>query len=136
RALVELAGGKFLVVGQFDRFNGVAVPGVVRLDGQGGVDATFNPVLPAPPANDPNPLERFHFTVIGLAGGGYLLGGQAGIVALSTSGAMTAPSLNLANAAVYALLQQFNGGIIVGGDFTSLGGSARLRLARLLPDFR
>jgi hypothetical protein len=137
RALVELAGGKFLVVGQFDRFNGVAVPGVVRLDAQGRVDATFNPVLPPPPANDSIPLlDRFHFAAIGLSGGGYLLGGQAGVVAVNPAGALVSSSVYNSNGPVFALLQQFNGGLVLGGDFTSFGGSARPRLVRLTPDFR
>jgi hypothetical protein len=137
RALVELAGSKFLVVGQFDRFNGAVVPGVVRLDAQGRVDSSFNPVLPAPPANDSIPLlERFHFIAIGMSGGGYLLGGQAGIVALTPSGATVPSSVFNTNGPVFALLQQFNGGFIVGGDFTSFGGSSRPRLARLTSDFR
>lgn len=136
RALVELAAGKFLIVGQFDRFNNTVVPGVVRLTPQGAVDTSFAPVLPPPPAGDLVPrLDRFSFAAIGVVGGGYLLGGQAGVVALTTAGTMVPSSFYQTNAAVTALVQQYNGGLLVGGDFTSFGGLPRPRLVRLRPDF-
>ena len=53
RALVELADGKVLVVGPFDRFNGMAVPGMVRIQPTGQIDATFIPDLPIPPPHWP-----------------------------------------------------------------------------------
>ncbi len=74
---------KLLVCGAFSTFNGTNVPGVVRLNTNGMIDATFRP------------------------GSG-------------------------ANAAVFAVAQQSDGKILVGGDFTEFGGQVRGRLARLL----
>ncbi|MFO1448469.1 MAG: hypothetical protein U1F61_09960 [Opitutaceae bacterium] len=136
QALLELSSSRFLAVGQFDRYNGAVVPGVVRITGTGALDPGFVPDLPTPAGSASIPvLERFHTTVIGLQGGGYLLGGRAGIVALSPSGVPNPQSVLPTNGPVAALVQQFNGGILVGGDFTLINGFVRPRLARLQTTF-
>ena len=137
QALLELSGGRFLVVGQFDRFNGAVVPGVVRITSAGGVDPTFAADLPIPSgAGAAIPaLERFHTTVIALQGGGYLLGGKAGIVALSSTGTPNPQSVLPTVGSVNALVQQFNGGILIGGDFSLINGFVRPRMARLQTTF-
>ena len=38
-----LPDGKMIAVGMFKQFNGAAAPGIVRLDANGSIDATFNP---------------------------------------------------------------------------------------------
>lgn len=139
RALVELANGKVLVVGQFDRFNGVAVPGVVRIQSTGQIDATFIPDLPVPPlvGGQAVPLlERFHSVALSLNGGGYLLGGKSGVVALTTAGVQMPQSLYFSDGSVLAMVQQYDGGVILGGDFSLLNGVARARMARLHADLR
>lgn len=137
QALVELADGKFLAVGQFDFYDGAAVPGVVRIDAQGKRDPGFSPVLPVTADGFPFlPTERYQFAAISLRGGGYLLGGRAGTVALTVSGAAIPQSQYDAQGGVFALLQQFDGGIVVGGDFTVFGGLPRTRIVRLQPNFQ
>src|SRR5262249_26275139 len=56
-----------------------------------------------------------------------------GIVRLNTNGTLDV-AFNAGagvNATVYALAQQSNGRILIGGDFTSVNGTLRSRLARL-----
>jgi len=133
QALLELSGGRFLVVGQFAQFNGNAVSGVVRLNASGSVDPGFAPVLPTPPVSaSPVPLlERFHYAIIGLNGGGYLLGGKAGVVGVSETGQINPQAVLFTNGGVFALVQQFSGGILAGGDFTLMNGFVRPRLSRI-----
>ena len=139
RGLLELAEGKALVVGQFDRFDGEVVPGVVRLDSKGRIDPTFNADLPLPfigRESEIPALERFQFAVIALRGGGYLLGGKLGLVALTPTGATVVQSVFRTTGGVFALLQQYDGGILAAGDFSLMSGFLRPRMARLTPDFR
>jgi len=139
RGLLELAEGKALLVGQFDRFDGEVVPGVVRLDSKGRIDPTFNADLPLPfigRESEIPALERFQFAVIALRGGGYLLGGKLGLVALTPTGATVAQSVFRTTGGVFALLQQYDGGILAAGDFSLMSGFLRSRMARLTSDFR
>ena len=42
KKVLQASGGKLIVVGSFKNFNGVAARGVVRLNANGSIDATFN----------------------------------------------------------------------------------------------
>jgi len=139
RAMLELKEGRFLLVGQFSQFNGAVVPGVVRVDAKGRIDPTFNADLPLPFAGRESEipaLERFQYAVISLRAGGYLLGGKLGMVSLTTTGATNQESVFRTTGSVNALMQQFDGGLLVGGDFTLMSGFIRPRLARLTENFR
>ncbi|MBL9206656.1 MAG: hypothetical protein JNN01_16320 [Opitutaceae bacterium] len=139
RAMLELKDGKYIIVGQFDRFDQEVVPGVVRVDSKGRLDPTFSADLPLPfigRESEIPALERFQFAVIGLRGGGYLLGGKLGLVALRTTGAHDPQTVYRTTGGVFSLLQQFDGGILAGGDFTVMSGFVRSRMARLSEDFR
>jgi len=138
QAMLELSGGRFLVVGQFGQFNSSAVAGLVRLNAAGSVDPGFAPVMPTSPVSgSPVPvLERFHYAVIGLNGGGYLFGGKAGIVGVSETGQINPQAVLFTNGGVFALMQQFNGGILAGGDFTLINGFVRPRLSRISPTYQ
>lgn len=60
---------------------------------------------------------------------------RANVIVLSSSGVPTADLLD-ANGEVHVCALQSDGKVHIGGAFTTLAGSARLRLARLLPDMR
>ncbi|HRE05478.1 MAG TPA: hypothetical protein PKX00_07715 [Opitutaceae bacterium] len=139
RAMLELTDNRYLIVGQFDTYDGQVVPGVVRIDSKGRLDPTFNADLPLPfigRESEIPALERFQYAVIALRGGGYLLGGKLGLVALNTSGANLPESVFRTVGGVFSLVQQYDGGIVAGGDFTLMSGFVRARMARLSPDFR
>jgi hypothetical protein len=60
---------------------------------------------------------------------------RANVIVLSSSGVPTEDLLD-ANGEVHVCALQSDGKVHIGGAFTTLAGSARLRLARLLPDMR
>lgn len=139
QGMLELADGRVILVGQFDRFDREIVPGVVRIDTKGRVDPTFNALLPKALIGRESEIperERFHYAIIGLRNGGYLLGGKLGIVVLNSSGITLPESVFKTTGAVYALLQQYDDGILAAGDFTLMSGFVRAGMARITPDYR
>ncbi|MFO1448500.1 MAG: hypothetical protein U1F61_10115 [Opitutaceae bacterium] len=139
RAMLELTDNRYIIVGQFDTYDGQVVAGVVRIDSKGRIDPTFNADLPLPfigRESEIPALERFQFAVIALRDGGYLLGGKLGLVALNTSGANRPETVFRTVGGVFSLVQQYDGGIVAGGDFTLMSGFVRASMARLTPDFR
>lgn len=127
---------KLLVCGSFSTFNGTNVPGIVRLNTNGLVDATFRPgsganaaVFALAQQNDGRILVAGDFTQF--AGQN-----RSRLVRLNPDGSLDLsfdPSLTF-NAAVRAVLVQHDGRIVVGGSFTNINGIQRNYVARLNSD--
>ncbi len=132
-ALAVQADGKILVGGAFQNFGGQSRPYLLRLSTTGAVETAFAPAL----NGAVNALVLQPDGKI-LVGGNFTSAGGAArsrIARLLPSGAIDStfdPGAG-ANDEVVALLLQGNGAIVAGGDFTSLAGQGRGRIARLLP---
>jgi uncharacterized delta-60 repeat protein/uncharacterized repeat protein (TIGR01451 family) len=128
--------GRILVGGAFSAFNSTNVPGIVRLNTNGTVDASFKPG-----AGADGPV----FAVALQADGKVLIGGDFAavngtlrnrIARLNVDGSLDAtfnPGTGM-SAPVRALLFQPDGKIVAGGSFTSVNGVNRNYLARMNAD--
>jgi uncharacterized delta-60 repeat protein/uncharacterized repeat protein (TIGR01451 family) len=129
--------GKIFMGGDFRSVNGVNRYRVARLNIQGSVDATFNPGVGA------------DGTVWSLAlstNGSIVIGGQfdnfnnyqrSRVARLDTLGNvdLTFDTSNLRlDGTVWAVAPQSDGKVVIGGDFTTVGGVRRSRVARLNAD--
>lgn len=127
---------RILVCGLFTNFNSFAQNYVTRLNADGTLDSTFNIGSAAD-----NPVYSMAETFVGpdrkvlLAGAFLHFNGQPAnfITRLNNNGS---PDNNFQpgsgpNGPVQALVVQPDGKIVIGGDFTSFNGVARVRIARL-----
>lgn len=136
RAVAVQADGKIIIAGDFTAVAGVPRNRVARLNANGTLDASFNPV---------RGLNGPVNTVLIDAAGGILVGGtftQAEGVSRNylarydANGALD-PSFNATGGPddfVSTLSRQADGKLIVGGGFSSVSGLVRSRLARLNAD--
>ena len=146
-AIAVQADGKILVGGSFTRLGGggsgtTARSGIGRINADGSLDAAFDPgvngtVLTLATQPDGGILVGGNFTRLG--------GGRMGtatrnyIGRLNADGTLDATFDPGANGCVAALALQKDGKILVGGNFTALGGggtggTARSYIGRLHPD--
>ena len=144
-ALAEtfIGGSRAIYVGgAFTTVNGQSLPALARLNDNGLVDSTFNPGLGANGtvyAVAPYPAGSIYNAGQVLVGGAfsnfnnYAVGN---LVRLNVDGSMDTNFIaNMgANGTVRALAIQLDGGILIGGDFTSVNGTALGHVARLNPD--
>jgi len=132
------ADGKILLGGSFTSLGGGATPRnyIARLNGNGSVDAAFNP-------NADGPVNA----IVVQPDGKVLLGGLFGtlsgggtvrnhIARIDIDGSVDATFNPNANGWVRALAVQADGKVLLGGEFTTLNGGAtpRNRVARLNAD--
>src|SRR6266516_4662748 len=123
--------GKAVVAGYFNLFDDVPRNSIVRLNADGSLDTAFNPIvddLVAALALQPDGK---------ILVGGYFLSVNGTprnrIARLNTDGSLDTtfnPASGL-NGSVQQFAIQTNGMIIIGGEFTSVGGITRVRMARL-----
>ena len=132
-SIVLDASGKILTGGAFTSFNGVGRRGIARLNNDGTLDGTFNPGLGA------------NGTVwcVALQGNGLILiGGEFTsvngtnrnyIARLGTDGLLdpTFDTSSGPNGPVLTMALQPDGRVLIGGEFTSVGGVPRNHIARL-----
>lgn len=129
--------GKSIIGGDFVAYNATERNRVARLKDDGTLDDTFNPVGGA---NDfVTSVAAYTGSVnrgkVLIAGGFTAVNGvqRNSIARLNEDGSLD-QSFNPgsgANGPVYALALQRDGGIMIGGDFTSIDGIPRNRIARL-----
>ncbi len=136
KALALQPDGKVLLGGYFTKVNGVSRNNIVRLNADGSLDTAFNPVTGA---ND------LVYAMALQPDGRILLGGnftsvngigRNRIARLNADGSLDT-SFNPgsgANLAVAAMVLQPDGKILLGGNFTSVNGVVRNRIARLDAD--
>ncbi len=128
---------KILIGGEFTTFNGVSRRGIARINSNGSLDTTFNigtgingsyvNMLAVQPDGD--------VVIVGLFS--QFNGVSRNNLARLNSDGSLDTSFNPtggANAPVYAVALQTDGKILIGGDFTSVGGYSYDRLARLNSD--
>lgn len=130
-ALAVQADGKVLVGGSFAQVGGQPHSGIARVNADGTLDSAFNPGV-----------EGTVFSVIVLRDGKVLIGGffsKVGgqtrycVARLNADGTLDAAfdTGGWANGYVFALAENADGTLLVGGQFTYLGGQERAYLAKL-----
>ncbi|MDQ3801110.1 MAG: FG-GAP-like repeat-containing protein [Acidobacteriota bacterium] len=134
RKVVLQPDGKVLIGGSFSNIAGLTRNGIARLNADGSLDTSFNPLGGANGAVLDVALQ---------ADGKVLLGGEFTIVngesrsfaaRLNADGSIDTTFNAISNSLVIAIKTQADGKILVGGSFTSIGGAARNRIARLNPN--
>lgn len=133
-ALVIQPDGRMVIGGTFVAVNGVYRRAVARINENGSLDAAFDPGEAAD-----NFVYALALQADGkvLVGGGFsTMGGEArrGIARLNVDGSVD-PGFRAdvgENGRVYAVAVQPDGNALMGGDFTSVSGTGRNRLARIL----
>ena len=135
-SLAVQADGKILVGGDFTTLGGQPRNSIGRLNADGTLDSGFNPAVGA------DYLPYVYSLAVQadgkiLVGGDFTtLGGQprASIGRLNADGTVDAgfnPGLGLSDPSVYSLAVQADGKVLVGGNFTTLGGQPRANIGRL-----
>ena len=135
QSVAVLANGQTLIGGSFSSVAGFSRQKVARLHIDGLLDQSF-----LPPTNN-----GVVFAMAGQSDGKVLIAGtftnvggqtRSRIARLNTNGTLdgTFVAGAGANQAVYAMVVQPDGRILIGGDFTSFNGTNRNRYARLNPN--
>ena len=127
------------VGGAFSTINGLSSPGVARLNNDGSVDTSFatglgaNGTVYAVAAYPTNAINNAGKVFVGGAFTNFNNFVAANLVRLNINGSVdTNFSLNFsANGAVRAIAIQPDGNVLIGGDFTTVNGTAVNRIARL-----
>ena len=144
--IVEEWNGSLVVVGQFDRFNGVQVPGVARLSSDGVLDHSFLGELPSIDGQVSNVTLQDDGRIL-LAGDFRVSAGEGdsslnytNIARLNRDGGLDSsfqPNMAKADPAthldgpVHAVAIQPDGRIILGGSFASFSGLERAGIIRI-----
>lgn len=139
RDIEVLADGRLIIAGAFTTIDGEPARYLARMSAAGAVDKTFNTG-----AGADNPVLAVAETFVG-AESKILIGGsfstfngeqRRGIARVNADGRADTsfnPGSGV-NGTVYAVKVQRDGKILIGGDFTSVGGVPRINVARLNPD--
>ena len=141
-SIAALPDGKILIGGSFDQVGSPTLRarhGIARLNADGSLDESF-----VPPAITPNSGGYRVYRVLPLASGKVLIGGhfltvggtaRAKLARLEENGALDATfqSVNFgsSNDYVWTLAEQWDGQVLIGGAFGTVGGAAHQNLARL-----
>jgi len=131
-SLVVQADGKILMGGRFGTVAGQTRNRIARLNSDGTLDMTFSPVC----GGFVNSLALQSDGKILVGGSFATMAGQTRyhIARLHPDGTLDTTFNPVANnyATLYALAVQADGNVVVGGDFTTLAGHSRKRIARLI----
>ena len=136
RDIVVQPDGKILISGAFGSYNGTLRQNVARLNADGTLDTTFDPGTGA--NNTTFAVELQSDGKILISGNFTSVNGTARnrIARLNADGSLDAtfnPGTG-ANSTVYSIAVQPDGKILIGGNFTSVNGTTRGRIARLNTD--
>lgn len=129
--------GKIIIGGNFTSFNGIAIKSIARLNTDGTLDNTFNPIF----------LDSAVYSTSIQSDGKIIVGGdfmiylgmspyfQNRVTRLNTDGTLdntfVASNGVGASGIVRTINIQSNGKIIIGGDFVDVNGTSRNRIARI-----
>jgi uncharacterized delta-60 repeat protein len=129
--------GKIIIGGNFTSFNGIAIKSIARLNTDGTLDNTFNPIF----------LDSAVYSTSIQSDGKIIVGGdfmiyldmspyfQNRVTRLNIDGTLDntfiASNGNGASGIVRTINIQSNGKIIIGGDFVDVNGTSRNRIARI-----
>jgi len=129
--------GKVLIGGSFTAVNGTNRQGIARLNANGSLDSSFNPgtgvngtVHSVALQSDGKVLVGGSFTSVNGTN-------RNNIARLNANGSLDG-SFNPgtgANGPVGSIALQPDGKVLIGGDFTTVNGAVRLKVARLYGDF-
>lgn len=135
-AVAVQADGKIIIAGAFTSVGGTARNRIARLNANGALDATFDPGTGANSTILAMALHTNGLIAIGGEFTNFNGTARARIAQLNTNGTLYAtfnPGVG-ANSNVLAVAMQSDGKVLIGGAFTSVGGTARNRIARLNVD--
>lgn len=132
RIVIDKTTDKIYVGGQINRYNGVEVSLVVRLNPDGTLDQTFQV---------PETLGGEVYDMALQSTGKLIIAGRVlkdlkyAVVRLNTDGSIDQTfSLSTTSVEVFSLALQMDDKILVGGDFTNYNGQGLKYLVRLQPD--
>lgn len=143
--------GKILVSGDFTHYNGIQRIRTARLNADGTLDTSFNPLPTSTHLYGTGGTSWAPLVIAVQDDGKILIGGDFSVAAgdprnyiarLNTDGTLDeafnpAPAVGAGGAGralVYSIALQPDGKILIGGEFTSYNGTARSRIARLNAD--
>jgi len=133
-AMLVQPDDKVIIAGPFSRFNATTFNGIGRLNANGTIDATFN--SGSGPSDDINALALLPDGKLLIAGNFLTYNGapRTRIAQLNANGSLdqTFNPLATADFGIQALTLDSKGRILIAGDFTSVNGVSRSRIARLL----
>ncbi len=130
-AMHQLANGKVLVSGDISDWDGFERNGVVRLEPDGALDTSFNP-LPAPGDFVRQVLPQSDGKTVVLGAFDYYANiPREKLARIESDGALDASYDPQSNGGIQVAALQADDKLLVAGTFTALGGTARTGLARL-----
>jgi uncharacterized delta-60 repeat protein len=135
-ALALQGDGKIILGGQFTSYNGVSRNNIVRVNGDGSLDTSFNPGIGTNSAVLALALQNDGKIILGGKFSSYD-GVPRNNIARANSDGSPDTSFNPgtgANGVVLALALQGDGKIIIGGQFTSYNGVSRNNIVRVNGD--
>jgi uncharacterized delta-60 repeat protein len=132
--IVPAGNGRFYIGGLFSSYGGVSRTGVVRINSDGTLDTSFNPILPAQPST---------VSDIGFVGSDIVLSGDfltfnndtnsQYLAMVDTTGAPAAgPALPHLDGSMYKMQVLADKSIIIAGGFQNVGGQPQKMFARLI----
>lgn len=122
-AVVLQTDGKILLGGQFSQFSGMSFNGVVRLNTNGSIDASFTPAY-----------KNVGNALVIRPNGKIIIGGSFVVAQLNPDGSID-PSFNVTvDFSVMSLALQTDGKLLVGGFFSTVNGTTVSNIARLNAD--
>ena len=130
--------GKIVITGLFSTVNGIARPGIARLNSDGSVDTSFNATVITAGGNFYHTSTQSDGKIV--MTGNYILTISGTtynrIMRFNSDGSLDttfAPAITGGSNAVFSRIQP-DGKIIVNGNFTTVNGTPRGRIARLNTD--
>jgi uncharacterized delta-60 repeat protein len=136
RTVIQQSDNKIIAGGNFTTYSGSTSNRIVRINPNGTIDATFNAGTG---------FDNIVQTVIQQSDGKLVAGGDfttySGstvnrIVRLNLDGTID-PTFNIGtgfNGIIFTIIQQSDGKLVVGGDFTTYSGSTSNRIVRINPN--
>ncbi|MBK7946076.1 MAG: hypothetical protein IPJ85_12585 [Flavobacteriales bacterium] len=135
RGVALQSDGRILIAGGFNSVNGVAVGRIARLDESGSLDLAFNQAVGVGASLGADVVAVDSFDRIVLAGSFGSFSGTSTwpVVRLNADGTRDLDfyTSTIPSNRVSEMVLQEDGSILVGGQFTSLAGVPRNRIARL-----
>ena len=140
QTIIPLPNGKILITGSFSNIGEISFPGIALLSADGNLDESFNPGVIT------NSGSQFGINTAAVQPDGkILITGSFTSISGSTRNRIARlnadGTLDLSfdtgigpNAQINVILPLANGKILIGGDFTSVNGAVRNKIARLNAD--
>lgn len=128
--------GKILIGGDFATYNGTARNRIARLDTDGTLDTSFDPGTGANQIVNSIAIQNDGKILIGGLFFGYNESPRQKIARLNADGSLDTtfdPGTGATGGTVETMTLQSDGKILIGGGFSTYNGTARNKIARILP---